>query len=79
MVEIHPNVAEIYRKQIQQLHSLLDDESTRPEAMEIIRSMVDGIVVRAGGQRSKADVILEGALAQILAYPWNHESATRPT
>jgi hypothetical protein len=36
--------------------------------MEIIRSLIERIEVHAGQQRGKADVILVGALAQILTF-----------
>lgn len=67
-VEIHPNVAELYRRKIAQLQSLLDDETARPEAMEIIRSMIDRIEVRPGAKRGQAEVTLVGALASILDF-----------
>ncbi len=67
-VEVHPNMAELYRKKVTKLQSLLTDETTRPQAMDIIRSMIDRIEVHAGQERSKPDVILIGALAKILAF-----------
>ena len=38
------------------------------QASEIIRSMIEKIVVSPTGQRGKSDVVLHGALAFILAY-----------
>ena len=38
------------------------------QATEIIRSLIEKIVVSPTGQRDKSDVVLHGALASILAY-----------
>ncbi len=67
-------MAELYRKKVTKLQSLLTDETTRPQAMDIIRSMIDRIEVHAGQERDKPDVILIGALAQILAF--THKKTT---
>ena len=73
-VEVHPNMAELYRKKVTKLQRLLTDETTRPQAIDIIRSMIERIEVRAGQERGKPDVILIGALAQILAF--THQMTT---
>lgn len=65
---LHPNIAALYRRKVTVLQSLLDDESSRPQAMEIIRSLVDRIDVTAGPRRGAPQVLLVGALASILDY-----------
>jgi site-specific DNA recombinase len=67
-ITIHPNIAELYRRKVQDLQTLLEDESSRPEAMEIMRSMVDRIEVSPGTKRGEPEVLLVGALASILDY-----------
>ena len=67
-VEIHPNIAELYRRKVSELQSLLSDESTRSQSMDLIRSMIDRIEVHEGEKRGNPDVMLIGALARILAY-----------
>ena len=67
-VEIHPNMAELYRKKVTELQALLADETARPQAMDLIRSMIDHIEIKGGTERGRPDVILVGALAQILAF-----------
>ena len=74
-VEVHPNVAELYRKKVIELQTLLSDASTRSQAMELIRSMIDHIEVHAGEDRDKPEVILVGALAQILAFTQQNKTA----
>ena len=67
-VEIHPAMAELYRKKVAELQTLLTDDTTRPEAMDIIRSMIERIEVHAGSDKGKPDVALVGALAEIIAF-----------
>ena len=67
-VELHPNMAELYAKKATELQSLLTDEAARPQATDIIRSMIDRIEVHAGTEYGRPDVVLVGALAQILAF-----------
>ncbi|MBT4084608.1 MAG: recombinase family protein [Alphaproteobacteria bacterium] len=74
-IEVHPNIAELYRKKVLELQTLLADETSRPQAMEIIRSMIDHIEVHAGEERGEAEVILVGALAQILAFTQQNNTA----
>jgi site-specific DNA recombinase len=74
-VELHPNVAELYRKKVTELQSLLVDETARAQAMDIVRSMIDHIEVHAGEEPGKPGVVLVGALAQILAFTQQNNTA----
>lgn len=67
-LEIHPNLGELYRRKVEELGAVLSDEASRPQAMEIIRSLVQRIEVAPGGTRGKASVTLYGALASILDF-----------
>jgi hypothetical protein len=40
---VHPNLAAVYRKKVEELGSLLDDAEHRDEAMELIRSLIEKI------------------------------------
>ena len=62
---IHPNLAEAYRRKVDGLHEALADESTRAEAMELIRSLVEAIVLLP--EAGKLQVEVRGELAAILA------------
>lgn len=63
---LHPSMALQYRARVQQLYETLqgDDEAQRIEAAEIIRSLVDRIVLAPGEVRIEIDV--QGDLAGIL-------------
>ncbi|MEM7213034.1 MAG: recombinase family protein [Pseudomonadota bacterium] len=67
-VEIHPNVGELYRRKVGELQTLLEDETTKTEAVDAIRSLIDRIEVRAGAKRGHPEVMLVGALASILDF-----------
>ncbi len=75
-IEVHPNIAELYRKKVTELRGLLTDEAHRSQASDIIRSMITRIEVKAGEVRTKANVVLVGALAQIMAFTQNKTTAT---
>ena len=76
---IHPDLAEVYRQRVERLHGALQDQATRAEAFELIRSLIDEIrLVPEGGA---LQVELRGELAGILALaadskkPGNHSTA----
>ncbi len=62
---IHPNLAELYRRKVAELHETLQQEDTRAEAAEIIRSLIDEIVLTP--ERGELRIDLKGELAGIMA------------
>ena len=62
---IHPNLAEVYRRKVAALHEALQCDETRLEASEIIRSLVDEIVLTP--EHGELRIDLKGELAGILA------------
>ena len=67
-IELHPNMAELYRKKVEDLQDILLDEVTRPEAIDIFRSLIERIEINQGNKRGACDVVLFGALASVLAF-----------
>ncbi len=63
---LHPNMSEIYRRKVADLHKLLEDEDTRGEAMAAIRALIDRIVVTP--EEGELRVDLYGELATILQF-----------
>ena len=74
-IELHPNIADLYRKKVTQLQSLLTDETTHAQAMDVIRSIIKRIEVHAGEEPDQPQVILVGALAHILAFTHQNKTA----
>jgi len=62
---LHPNMAELYRRKIAALTTLLQDPESRDEAFEIIRSMIDEVRLVPEGDKLRID--LTGELAGILS------------
>ena len=75
-VELHPNIAELYGRKVTELKTLLTDESSRPQAMELIRSLIERIEVHKGEERGNPEVILIGALSEILAFTQDKSTAS---
>lgn len=66
-ISVHPNMAELYRKRVEQLESLLSDPAQRDEAMELIRSMIEGIELTPRTDSGSMNASLRGDLARILS------------
>jgi len=69
---LHPNLAAIYRKKVDQLEIALNDPTIRYEASEIIRTVIDRIEVGStnnDGMAGNTDVriVLYGQLAAVMA------------
>ena len=62
---LHPNLAKVYRSKVAALHDALADEVTQDEALELIRSLVDKIVLVPEGDELRIQI--HGQLAGILA------------
>ena len=74
---LHPNMAHEYRKRIDGLFEALEDEQTRLEASDGIRSLVGRIVVSPGADGG-ADLWLEGDLAGILTLAAGRKTPADP-
>ena len=66
-VRLHPRLAELYAKKIQQLEEALNDPAIRTEAADVLRSLIDRIELRPGAAGQCISATLHGDLAQILA------------
>ncbi len=61
---IHPNLAEVYRRKVAELHEALDDQEIGVEAFELIRSLIDTITLTPQNDHLRPD--LRGDPAGIL-------------
>ena len=68
VVRLHPNAAEIYRRKVADLELALNDDSIKAEAGEILRSLIDRVVLMpATDAPDGIDAQLHGELAAVLA------------
>lgn len=64
--DIHPSIAETYRRMIERLTDALDHPDDAAEAAEAIREIIDRIVLTPGPTRRDFSVTLQGELSTIL-------------
>ncbi|MGF6227974.1 site-specific DNA recombinase [Inquilinus ginsengisoli] len=76
--DVHPNVAEIYRRKVRQLTETLVHPETRDEAAEAIRSLVGQVVLTPGEGRGMVKARLSGELMAILDFAAGRRPAPRP-
>ena len=62
---LHPNLAELYRQKVAELHTALEHPTHAAEAVEKIRALIDAIVLTPDAGKLRVD--LTGALAGILS------------
>ena len=64
-VRFHPNLSEVYRRRVEKLHEAFKNEETRTSALELIRSLVEKIVVhpKEGGA---SEIELVGEIAKMV-------------
>jgi hypothetical protein len=72
---VHPGLAEIYRRKVAALHEALVDDTTHDEAMELIRSLIEAVVLVPDQGSLKVEV--RGELAAILAFGEDREKTGR--
>jgi DNA invertase Pin-like site-specific DNA recombinase len=65
-VLMHPNLPELYRRKVSELERLLDDGAERDEAREVIRSMIDRVVLTPRNGAAGLEAALYGEIAAIL-------------
>mgnify|MGYP003150535940 FL=1 len=76
--DIHPNIAEIYRKKVQNLTAALDDPLMYAEAADAIRSVVGEIIISPGDKRGDFQISLRGELMGILYIATERKSQSPP-
>jgi site-specific DNA recombinase len=70
-IRIHPNMASYYREKIAALRPALTNEERRPQAVEIIRQLVDRVTLTPDTAGKKLEIALEGHIAGILSLATN--------
>ncbi|MPZ40925.1 MAG: recombinase family protein [Rhizobiales bacterium] len=64
--DIHPNVAEMYRRKVERLAEALSHPKDRHEAAEAIRGLIERITLTPRAKRGQIAVTLHGELGSIL-------------
>lgn len=64
---LHPNLAELYRRQVENLHEALNAPDSRTEAAEILRGIIERINVTPLGQGS-FEIDLTGDIVNMIEF-----------
>jgi hypothetical protein len=64
---LHPNLADLYRRKVAELHTALNDPAARDEATTILRSLIDRIFIAAGDEGFEIEVV--GSIANMIRIP----------
>ena len=74
---LHPNLAELYRQKLAELHKALEHPTHAAEAVEKIRALIDAIVLTPEEGKLRVDLI--GALSGILSVAQKGQRPVRRT
>ena len=74
---LHPNLAEVYRNQALRLHEALADDRTRTEATELLRGLVERILLHPGEHGTQIELI--GDVANMVAIALPEQQNAAPT
>jgi hypothetical protein len=66
--DVHPGIAEIYKREMKRFTHALEDPETRLDAADAIRSLIQRIVLHPGDKRGEIHATLHGALIGILDF-----------
>ena len=64
---LHPNLAELYRRKVENLHQALTDPGTRAEAIEILRGLIERVIMRPVDKGFEIELI--GEIANMVKLP----------
>ena len=66
--DVHPNIASVYRRNVERFSEALNDPDGGREAAEALRSLIGEIVLTPGPKRGEVHAELRGELMGILAF-----------
>ena len=75
--DVHPDVAELYRRKVERLVDALNNPADRTEAATALRALIEKVVVTPTGRRGEVDVRLYGDLETVLAWAEDKETGFR--
>lgn len=66
--DVHPNVADIYRRKVERLVEALAHPEEHDQAAQALRAVIDKIVVTPGAKRGEVHAVLSGYLDTVLEW-----------
>jgi hypothetical protein len=58
-VRLHPNLAQVYRRQVERLQDALDEPEIRDEALEILRGLIDRVSISPAENGLEVEIVGE--------------------
>jgi hypothetical protein len=58
-VRLHPNLAQVYRRQVEQLQQTLDHPEIRDEAVQILRGLIEHVSIRPAENGLEIEIVGE--------------------
>jgi site-specific DNA recombinase len=74
---VHPNMAAVYHRKVDELVAALNKNDARNEASEILRSLIDAIILTPNDTGKDLSIVLRGDLAGILAVATGQKQKNR--
>jgi site-specific DNA recombinase len=56
---LHPNLAQVYRQQVEQLHQALDHPEIRDEAVQVLRGLIEHVSIRPADNGLEIEIVGE--------------------
>ena len=69
---LHPNLAEVYRRKVADLQSALADPKAKTEALEILRSLIERVVLHPADKGFEIELI--GEIAAVIDLSWGSKT-----
>ncbi len=63
---LHPNLAEVYRTRVAELHTALQADPDGREALEVVRSLIERVVVHPAKEGKPVEIELEGQITSMV-------------
>ncbi|WP_342629725.1 recombinase family protein [Nguyenibacter vanlangensis] len=76
-LDIHPNVAAVFKKKVERLTESLNQPEDRAEASEAVRALVEKIVLSPGDKRGEIFATLYGELGTLLRFVNQKDTKSR--
>ena len=64
--DVHPNIADLYRRKVSRLAEALNDPADRDEASDALRALIERVVLMPGDRRGEVHAALHGEFGAIL-------------
>ena len=75
-MRLHPNLAQVYRQQVEQLHQALDHPEIRDEAVQVLRGLIEHVSIRPADNGLEIEIVGEIAKMVELGIRPNAKQAT---